>query len=418
MTTDTPGATGRRPSRRVLQRELWALAAPDARDRAFAHRLDGLLEQTYVRLPPFVNGSSGPTALPDDLPAQPAQRPLRWTRRRGYLGALVALMLAASGGLAYVELWSPSPVSAAQALLHRAAAAASHLTAGRAVHLVYRFYGVPSGTGHVSGTIDIWMRANARGAPVLVAETQTTAPSAGAAPIVDRRVLHGRTGQEYLSGDNIIRTVAVGADGPDLFISGARYFSAFAVGQGMRVRLLPARTLDGVRVAAVQIDPPYAPGYTVYFDTRSYLLRGMDIGDSGRGRLVTAATIPAAAVPPGTFSLNAPPTARRSSTVVDVGDMPSVDHPALALVSICNTPPAELSAAMSSGSKSPLDICRSTDPGITKATLIAALAAEEKARLGLDEGVAAGKLTAAQEAEQLAALHGKLAIWVSRPLTD
>jgi hypothetical protein len=301
--------------------------------------------------------------------------------------------------------------------LHRAAAAASRLAPGHAAHLVYRFYSVPSGSGRVTGTIDIWMKADARGAAALVAETQTTARSPGTAPLVDRRVLRGRTGLEYLSGDNTVRMVAIGAGGPDLFISGARYFSAFAQEQGMRVRLLPARTLDGVRVAAVQVDPPYAPGYTVYFDSRSYLLRGMDIG-SGRGRLVSATSMPAAAVPPGTFDLNAPPTARRLSPIVEVGDMPSVDHPALALVAICNAPPAELSAAMASGTRSPLDICRTTDPGMTRAALITALAAEERARLGLDEGVAAGKLTPAQEAEQLAALHKKLTIWVGRPLTD
>ena len=46
------------------------------------------------------------------------------------------------------------------------------------------------------------------------------------------------------------------------------------------------------------------------------------------------------------------------------------------------------------------------------------VAAEEKARLGLAEGVAIGKITPAQEAAQLANLRTKLVMWVTKPLTD
>jgi hypothetical protein len=424
MRTDTRTGKRRRPSRQSLQRDLRALADLDARDYAFAKRLDSLLEQAYMRTPPNMSGSTIPVtslALLDDQPAPQVKRPAQWARRiRVYLAALVVLAVAASGSLAYVDLWNPSPASAAQAILHRAAAAASHLPPHHAVHLVYRLTNVLAGSGRVSGKLVIWIQADAHGVPALVAETQTMAASTGTTPMVDRRVLHGRAGQEYSSGDNTVRMVAVGADGPELFISGVRYFSAFAQGPDQRVRLLPSRMLDGARVAAVQVDPLYAPGYTVYFDTRSYVLRGMDIagGRGGRGRLVSVATMPASAVPPGTFMLNAPPTARRSSNTVYVGDMPSLDHPALALVSICNTPPHVLSAAMAAGTRSPLAICQATDPGMTKATLIADLAAEERARLGLVEGIAVGKITPAQASRQLTALQTKLATWVERPLTD
>ena len=73
---------------------------------------------------------------------------------------------------------------------------------------------------------------------------------------------------------------------------------------------------------------------------------------------------------------------------------------------------------MASGTRSPLAICQTTDPRMTQETLIADLAAEERARLGLDEGVAVGKITPAQASGQLAALQTKRATWVERPLTD
>jgi hypothetical protein len=173
----------------------------------------------------------------------------------------------------------------------------------------------------------------------------------------------------------------------------------------------------------VRVDPLYAPSYTLYFDAQSFVLRGMDIanGRGGQGRLIAAARLPAAAVPPQTFTLNAPPTARvapHEAVVAAAADLTAIDHPALALVSICNIPPGVLKAAMASGDKSPLTLCRATAPGMTPAALVAAVAAEEKARLGLAEGVAIGKITPAHEAAQLANLRTKLAMWVTKPLTD
>jgi hypothetical protein len=73
---------------------------------------------------------------------------------------------------------------------------------------------------------------------------------------------------------------------------------------------------------------------------------------------------------------------------------------------------------MAAGDRSPLAICQATAPSMTQATLVAALAAAEKARMGIAEGVAVGKLTPAQAAQILANLHAKLAVWVTMPLTD
>jgi hypothetical protein len=186
----------------------------------------------------------------------------------------------------------------------------------------------------------------------------------------------------------------------------------------LSVHLLPARRLDGVRVDAMRVDPLYAPSYTLYFDARSYVLRGMDIagGRGGQGRLVLAVTMPASAVPPHTFTPHAPPAARDLPS--SAAPITSVDYTALALVSVCHTPPDALRLAMTSGDRSPLAICQATTPAMTRDALVAALAAAEKARMGIAEGVAVGKLTPVQAAQILANLHDKLAVWVTMPLTD
>jgi hypothetical protein len=273
--------------------------------------------------------------------------PRPWPSLQGHVASLaVMLALALSGALAYLGLLRPAPASA-QLILQRAVAAARHLAPHQAVHLVYRLADVPTDSGRITGTIDVWIQTDAHGTPVLLAQTETRRCPDGTTITVDRRVLRGPVGQDYSAQDNTIRLVTADPQGPSLFISGAAYFSAFAQGPDQRVRLLAPRRLDGIPVAVVRVDPRYAPSYTLYFDAHSYVLRGMDIADGrgGQGRLIAAARVPAAAVPPHTFTLNAPATAHvapHEAVVAAAADLTAIDHPALALVSICNIPPGVL----------------------------------------------------------------------------
>jgi hypothetical protein len=394
----------------------------DARAQRLVGDLDAACAATTT--PP---GLRATIAAALEVPAQASPRRALSSpapRLRARLASLAAVAaLALSGALAYLHLQSPAPASA-QSVLQRAVAAATHLAPHEVLHLVYRLTNVVSDTGRFTGTIDVWIQADAHGAPVLLAETQTTRGGDGAVPSVERRVFHGSTGWEYRARDNAIRPVATDAPGPGLFIGGAAYFNAFAQGAQQSARLLPRQTIAGVTCDVVRVDPLYAPSYTLYFDARSAVLRALDVagGRGGRGLLVAETALPASAVPARTFALNAPATARTASPATAdaaaTAGLYAVDHTALALVSVCNTPPDALKTAMASGNATPLAICRATAPEMTQAALVAALIAEEKARLGLAEGVALGSLSPDQAAQILANLTTKLTVWVTRPLTD
>jgi hypothetical protein len=164
---------------------------------------------------------------------------------------------------------------------------------------------------------------------------------------------------------------------------------------------------------------------TFYFDAHSYLLRGFDVideaGRAWRARLSAEGSVALATVPAGTFRLNAPATAR----VVPPHPVPGSDAKILmdrptftAFAAACGSPATEeeifrLKHALAGG-KSLLAACQRTAANVTAAGLVAALVAPNK--VALDDAVATGQITPAQEAASLAALRAHLTSWVTAPL--
>jgi hypothetical protein len=189
------------------------------------------------------------------------------------------------------------------------------------------------------------------------------------------------------------------------------------------VQLLPQQAIHGATVDVVT----FARGTTratFYFDAQSYLLRGFDVldeaGRAWQARLSAADSMAIAAVPAGTFLLNAPASAR----VVPPHPVPGsnaemlMDPPTFsAFAAACGRPATEeemfrLKHALAEG-KSLLAACQRTAGHWTAAGLVAALVAPNKATL--DAAVAAGQITPEQEAASLAALQTHLTIWVTAP---
>ena len=343
----------------------------------------------------------------------PGRRPLS-------VGAALLLVL---GGLAgYLRLTSPTPVSA-QPVLRRAAAI--HLPPNSALHLVYRvtvtFAGQSGdkGAGPHSGTADVWIESDAAGNPVLSAQTLTL----DVKNIFTRYI---QTGGETYSHDPEGRndnTIAISPETrhdpswlvPNHMFDGAtvaRYLNAPSQQQG--VQLLPEQTLDGHAVDVVQVDGgPDRPALrtTLYFDARTYLLRGFDAAgiDSSypiptwQARLRNETAMPASSVPPQTFTLNAPATARV--------DLPAPDFAGFgtAFEATCHST-LNLKAAMGSG-QTPLAACRQTNPGVTETQLVEALVAPT--RHDLEAALAAGQISATQEATALHDLQIQVAAIVT-----
>jgi hypothetical protein len=93
------------------------------------------------------------------------------------------------------------------------------------------------------------------------------------------------------------------------------------------------------------------------------------------------------------------------------------DYPvdlASAFAQACKTTPVAFKTAMgSSPDESMLAACRQTNPSMTSAQLAAALLVSARAQL--DAAVAAGKITAAQAADQLARMQSKLGATITAP---
>jgi hypothetical protein len=189
------------------------------------------------------------------------------------------------------------------------------------------------------------------------------------------------------------------------------------------VQLLPQQALNGATVDVV-IFTRGTTRATFYFDAQSYLLRGFDVVDEAgrawRARLSAEDSVAVAAVPAGTFLLNAPATAR----VVPPHPVPGSDTQILmdaptftAFAAACGRPETEeeifrLKHALAGG-KSLLAACQRTAAHVTAAGLVAALVVPNK--VALDAAVAAGQITPAQEAASLAALRAHLTSWVTTP---
>jgi hypothetical protein len=174
------------------------------------------------------------------------------------------------------------------------------------------------------------------------------------------------------------------------------------------VRLLGQQTIDGMTVDAVQVDGWPDGGSlrtTFYFDANRHLLRGFDVvntehssdAPSYQVRLIRTETMAAAAVPAGTFMLNAPAGAL-------------VEPPTPATDALPHRSPGFGKELLLQG-ESPLQICQASNPGMTADELVAALLGSTKAEL--DAGVAAGQITAAQEAAAMAGEKAELEQFVT-----
>jgi hypothetical protein len=410
------------PAVKRLVRALDAVCAPPASPRA--PQLDAAMARVL---------QARTTVLRHTATAR-KHRSLMGMRLR-LVSLVAALLLALSGVAGYLRLAGPTPAAAqTMRILHRAAAAL-HLSPNQAAHVAYSVTvtvgGIadPSGkaAGGLTGTADVWIQADASGAPTLSAQTLTMDKPG----MTSRYIQMGQQVYAYnpeMRGDNTIM-LAPEARGHaswlvpnDVFdaASATQELSTLATQSPQRVQLLPQQTLDGHTVDVIEVDGwtnRPAQRTTFYFDAQSYVLRGFDATSqdpsypmpSWQVRLRSYATMPAADVPPHTFTLNAPATARVQ--LPDLGDPAAVQTLETAVTATCHST-AHLKALLVGG-QSVLAACQATAPGVTQAGLVAALAAPYQA--SLDAAAAAGQITPAQQADSLAAVQAWLETWVTTP---
>ncbi len=255
------------------------------------------------------------------------------TRQR-LVSLAAALALAASGGILYLlRLGNPTPVSA-QAVLHRAAAV--HLAPYQVAHLVYSIAMTDQSiAARATGTADVWLQADARGMPMIFAQTLTISRSGegATAPVHIRYIEIGRQVYVYDVGqgtilvdpDTFMLLVTHTGRGwvvPNALLDGvrvARFLSAHTTGIPPNIRLQLRRPLDGHPVNAIAVEGwPVQRGLrtTFYFDAHSSILRGFDAASVSRSYLLPSwqVRLRSTATPPlalsATFRLNAPATAR------------------------------------------------------------------------------------------------------------
>jgi hypothetical protein len=84
------------------------------------------------------------------------------------------------------------------------------------------------------------------------------------------------------------------------------------------------------------------------------------------------------------------------------------------LLMVCHLQPPALDAGAAAG-QTILAMCQAKNPGLTQAELVAALMAPFKVKL--DAAVAAGRMTAGDEADALASAQKKITEWVVGPLS-
>jgi hypothetical protein len=408
----------------------------DEQDEPAMARVLAQLDRAYAATPPPHLAASMDRAIGAHLaalrPPTPApvlsgmpglRRRLSLTRTRLLQTAAVALVAAAIAG----SLSLGSQPASAQAILSRAAA--FRLAPDQVAHLIYHVTLVGGQKGSMTGTADVWLQADAAGVPVLSAQTLVAGPSAkGLRPVgmVSRYVQDGQQVYAYDSSHNAIllgpsaRDAAGWIVPPEIFsgVSVAQDLRAIAALSPQRVQALPPQTIDGRQVDVIQVtgwaNRP-AQQTTFYFDSQSYVLRGFDIASTDpsypiptwQARLTADDTLAASAVPPHTFTLNAPVGARAEFR----------GGPSLASFAAACHATSVTKGQFQSGQQTPLAICQATAPSMTAdalvAALIAPLIAPEQAQL--DAAVAAGQVTPAQEADSLALVRAQLAAWIASP---
>jgi hypothetical protein len=255
-----------------------------------------------------------------------------------------------------------------------------------------------------------------------------TGRDAGGLPVTDRYVQIGQQVYGYDTGNNGIIVPGTHDEHPGWMIPNdalvgagvAQELSALAQRAPGQVRVLPPQTLDGSAVDVVQVNGwTDAPGMrtTFYFDAESFMLRGFDAvsidpsyaAPSWQVRLASYATVAAAAVPPHTFTLNAPADARVEPFRLD----PATIVPAFA--GACHNPldVGRLEQILQARRQSLLAACQATAPAVSRDALVTALLAPSKD--ALDGALAAGQITPAQEAAALTVQQQWLTAFATTP---
>jgi hypothetical protein len=392
-----------------LLRDLLDLSEPDARDEQLRAAVRERLIAQAAQATPAVQ-----------------LRPRRRARSRLGLAAALAATLAAALALGVAFLGGAGGASA-QTVLRRAAAV--RLGADQGADFSYSVQRTLSDRT-TAGSAEVWIETGSDGTPTRVAETLVIAKDPAGPPVLANRHIETRAGTYSYDQDQ--NTISV-SSGDDLSWSTratptvplpAYLFNGATVAQGLQelgqsgqagVRLLGQQTVDGVTVDAVQVDGWPDGGSlraTFYFDADSHLLRGFDVvnteasdnAPSYQVRLTRTETMAAAAVPAGTFTLNAPAGA--------LVEPPPPDTDALSR--LC--PEFGNGKELLAQGETVLQICQASNPGMTEDELVAALLASPKA--DLDAAVAAGQITAAQAAVGIAAEKAELEQFVTTSKFD
>lgn len=296
--------------------------------------------------------------------------------------AIVAALVLVLGGLGGISHLNAPATASAQPVLRRAAAV--RMPANEVMHLTYAVtVSVPdqdTGKAAPGGTAEVWIASDGSGIPIRSSQTLTL----DVKHLSSRYIQEGGETYSYnpeLRGDNTIAIAPEGRSDPSWLIPNHMFdgasVAAYLNGQtGSGARLLPRQTMDGHTVDVVQVDGgPDRPALrsTFYFDAQTYLLRGFDaVGidpsypmPSWQARLTGETTMPASSAPAGVFTLNEPSA--------------SVELPALAYFtsfdatfqSLCHTSLTFKQAVVSG--RTPLAVCRETNPSITRDQLVDAL---------------------------------------------
>ncbi len=426
------------------ERDLWpeqdpaaARAAADL-ERAYAtaptpHLAESIDRAVYARM----MDQEAPTAAGGMSKSAPKVR--RAVPRLRLASLVAAVLVTASGVAGYLRLSSPTPAAADTQRILRRAAAALRLAPNEAAHVIYSVFVDSTGlgadnkdnnkaAGGLVGLADVWVQTDASGATALSAQTLTTSKSS----MASRFVQVGSQVYAYNPEMRVDDTIWINPEARihpswliprDLFngASVAEQLNALAAQSPQQVHLLPQQTLDGHTVDVIQVDGwanRPAERTTFYVDAQDYTLRGFDAVSrdpsypmpSWQVRIDSYAAMPAASVPPHTFTLNAPATAQVAR--LDLADPVTVSTLEAAYAAACHTASVNLKLLLGSG-QTPLASCQATAPGTTQAALVAALAAPSKA--AMDAAVAAGQLTPQQEANSLPALQAQLTALVTAP---
>ncbi len=409
---------------RALLRDLQALGRRDARDGAFHADLRARLLQQAQTL--HDHETLSPVTARSGRP-RPAARRLRTRVACSAAAALLAL----SGVAGYLRLSGPTPASADTMRILRHAVAALRLAPNEAVHATYSVTVTapgdaagPKGIDGLTGTADVWVQADAGGVPALSAQTLSMSKSG----MTSRYVQAGGHVYAYnpeMRGDN---TILLDAEPrgipswvlPNSVFDGADVAQRLSALTPQQVRALPQQTVAGHTADVIEVDGWInrpAQRTTFYFDAQDYQLLGFDADSldpsypmpAWQARLSGYATMPAASVPPHTFTLNAPATAQLHNP--DLGDPATLQGLQAAFAAACHGGAGlNLKRLLVSG-QTLLAACQATAPGVTQSDLVAALAAPEKA--GLDAAVATGQLTPAQAAGGLATWQAWLSAFVT-----